>query len=217
MPTVTVRGSALRQVQPDSVVVVLGLTHVAPDAPAALDAVAMRSQQLAGLLERLGVARDQWVTEGVTVAEEFEWRNDSQVSVGYRATSGVAATLRDLDQVGDLLRDAVGQCAANVRNLVWQVDPDNPHREALLGEAAGDARRRGEAYAAALGLRLGAVEVISDLPIDASGVFSAAVGTEMMGYSPMRSKMADGGSVSVSGGLIELAAEVYVRFGAHER
>ncbi len=212
MATIVVHGTARRNVQPDFVVVGLGLTHLAKDAPTALDTVAVRSQQLAEILAALGLAPGDGVTEGVTVAEEVEWRHDQQVSVGYRATTGVAATVRSTGLVGALLRDAVGTCQASVRSLDWQVDADNPARRALLGDAATDARARAQAYAAALGVELGNVEVISEQPLQPT---DASVGGGETGvvYSARSMKMADA-AVSVSGGQIELSADVYVRFAA---
>ncbi len=211
MATITVRGSASRPVQPDRVVVSLGLTQLAKDAPSALDAVAQRSEKLAELLAALDVPRDQWVTEGVNVAEEFEWRKESQVSVGYRATSGVAATLQNLDAIGPLLRDAVGSCQASVRNLTWLVDADNPARRELLADAARAARDRAEAYADALGLRLGHVELVSDDPIVTAP--GSADHDAAMSYGARMKVAAPEAAMDVSGGLVTLSAEVYVRFG----
>ena len=212
MANVTVCGSATASVRPDRVVVQLGLTHVAADAGAALDEVAQRSQRLDNLLVRMGFTEQDWVTEGVRVAEEWQWRNDTNVLVGYRASSGVAATVRAFEMVGNLIRDAVRECGANVRELSWRVDPDNPTRSELLGRAAHDARRRAQAYTAALGLRLGEVELISESPINASPNPRAEASGS--GMTAMRmTKSADAGdAVSVSGGLIDLVAEVFVRF-----
>ena len=74
-------------------------------------------------------------------------------------------TLRDPDRIAPLLREAVGTAQGQVRGITWQVDADNPAHHELLGEAARDARRRAEAYVGALGLSLGAVELISEAPI----------------------------------------------------
>ena len=74
-----------------------------------------------------------------------------------------------------------------------------------LAEAARDARRRATAYAEALGLRLGEVELISETPIAAeppAGMVRMAMDAAPMGAPP----------VEVSGGQIELSADVYVRF-----
>jgi uncharacterized protein YggE len=206
MANVTVCGSATASVRPDRVVVQLGLTHVAADAGTALDEVAQRSQRLENLLVRMGFTEQDWVTEGVQVAEEWQWRKDTNVLVGYRAT------VRAFEMVGTLIRDAVRECGANVRELSWRVDPDNPTRSELLGRAAHDARRRAQAYTAALGLRLGEVELISESPINAS----PTPRDEASGAAMMASRMAKGAdssdAISVSGGLIDLVAEVFVRF-----
>jgi uncharacterized protein YggE len=80
------------------------------------------------------------------------------------------------------------------------------HHE-LLGLAAADARRRAQAYATALDLVLGAVELISEAPI--------SVAPEPIAPMPMMRAMkasADASEMSVSGGQIELAAQVHVRF-----
>ncbi|HQV58287.1 MAG TPA: SIMPL domain-containing protein [Ilumatobacteraceae bacterium] len=210
MATATVRGSASRSVQPDYVAVTLGITEVAKDAATAMGKVADRSQRLEELLGQLKIAKQDWVTEGVNVAEEWEYKRDTNTMVGYRATSGVVVTVRQLDRVGRLLRDAVDQCSANARELRWQVDRDNPAKRELLGEAAADALDRATAYATALGMQVGAVELISDDPIVESSSDSG-----LYGGGQMRAMMAkaDSAPVSVSGGLIELVAEVHVRFG----
>jgi uncharacterized protein YggE len=208
MSSVIVCGSSRRFVQPDRGVVSLGLSVVAGDAPSALDQVSARSEVLEGVLAALGIDRLDWVTDGVSVAEEYEWRKDTNVLVGHRATTGVTVTLRDPDRIAPLLRDAVGTAKGQVRGITWQVDADNPAHHELLGEAALDARRRADAYVGALGLSLGAVELISEAPITTGPTPSNDI-------APMARAMkasAPTAEMSVSGGQIELAAEVHVRF-----
>lgn len=208
MSSVLVCGSARRFVQPDRAVVSLGLSVVAGDAPSALDQVSARSEVLEGVLDRLAVDRTDWVTDGVSVAEEYEWRKDANVLVGHRASTGVTVTLRDPAGIAPLLREAVGTAQGQVRGITWQVDADNPAHHELLGEAARDARRRAEAYVGALGLTLGAVELISEAPI--------SVGPAPMGdVMPMARAMkatTPAPDLSVSGGQIQLTADVHVRF-----
>jgi uncharacterized protein YggE len=205
VPSITVCGVASSSVQPDFVVLGLGLTRLAADAGSALDEVAARSRRVAALLAESGLSTVDWVTDGVQVAEEWQWKNDTNTMVGYRATSGVSATVRRADAVGGLLRDAVGDCGASVRNLSWRVDAENPARQALLGDAARDARLRASAYADALGLRLGEVEWVSEMP-------PAAPHEETAPAQMRMAKAAQADDISVSGGRIDLAAAVYVRF-----
>ncbi|MFN8021472.1 MAG: SIMPL domain-containing protein [Acidimicrobiales bacterium] len=209
MSSVVVTGSAAQQVQPDRAVIGLGLTVVARDAASALDQVSERSATLRERLTGLGFGPDDWVTDGVTVAEEWEYKRDQNTLVGHRASTAVTVTVEQLDRLAPLIRLAVGDAGAQVRDLLWEVDRDHPVRTELLGRAARDARRRAEAYAAALGLQLGAVELVSEAPIAAAP--GPAPYADMM---PMARAMKAQATpdLAVSGGRIELSAEVHVRF-----
>jgi hypothetical protein len=204
MSSVIVCGTAVRSVQPDRATVSLGISQVTADAATAINEIATRSQLLEALVGELGFDRTAWVTDGVRVAEEWQWQNDSNVLVGYRATSGITVTVRQLQLVGPLLQRAVTSCAATIRSLLWHVDDDNPVRIELMGDAARDARDRAGAYAAALGMQVGNVELISESPIDAG-----RPPVEMM---MARSTKAESDSMSVNEGVVEVRAEVHVRF-----
>lgn len=208
MPSVTVRGTAAASVTPDRAELSLEVSHRAKNAAAALADVAARSQQLVAMLEQRGIGRADWATEGVHVGEDYEWKNNQHVMVGFRASTAVTVTLRDIEHVGAVIREGVDAAAASVRSLTWAIDRSNPAQHALLAEAAIDARRRATAYTEALGLRLGEVEVISEVPL--------RPGEDLTPKLDARVAMSDavGGApeVQVSGGLIELTAEVHVRF-----
>jgi len=206
MASVTVRGASVASLTPDRAELSLSISHLAADASGALDEVARRSQQLETVLEAHDVRRDEWATDGVQVGEEYQWRNDANVLVGYRASTAVTITVRSVPLVSTLIGAGVTQVGASVRSLTWRIDADNPARRVLLGEAARDARVRATAYAEALGLRLGEVEEISELtPANEPPPMPRAA-------MAMAAKMGDTSSLSVSGGLVELAAEVFVRF-----
>lgn len=206
MSSVTVCGVAFASVTPDRAEISLSLTHLAADAASALDEVAARSQQLETMLAGHGFARSDWATEGVQVGEEYQWKNETNVLIGYRATTAVSVTVRSTDVVGTVIRDGVTDVGASVRSMVWRVDAANPARRTLLAEAARDARVRATEYVEALALRLGEVELISELPI-APGPQPQLI--ETMAFSKSG---ADASELSVNGGLVELSAAVYVRF-----
>jgi uncharacterized protein YggE len=207
MASVTVRGTAAASVTPDRAELSLEVSHRAKEAAAALDQVAVHSQQVEAILERHAVGRDDWATEGVHVGEDIEWRNNQQVRVGYVASTALTVTIRSLDLVGTVVRDAVTEAGAGVRSLTWRVDRDNPARRALLADAACDARVRATAYAEALGLQLGEVELISETPIQAEPGPSPR-----MAMAPMMDAKVSGPAMEVSAGLVELTADVHVRF-----
>lgn len=207
MSSVIVRGTAAASINPDFAELTLEVSQRAADAAAALDGAATRSRQLAATLDAHGIPADDRATAGVSVHEEYEYRDNQSVLVGQRATTAITVTVRTADLVGRVVRDAVGDAGAAVRNLAWRVERDNPARAALLGEAALDARRRATAYAEALGLQLGGVELISETPIAPDPVMARGVMTAMESDA-----MAKGGEMAVSEGLVELTADVHVRF-----
>jgi hypothetical protein len=213
MSSVVVQGTASQLVQPDRAVVGIGLSVVAADAATALDQVAERSVTLRERLAELGFGSDDWVTDGLTVAEEWEYRRDQHTLVGHRASTAVTVTVDQLDRLAPLVRVAVGDAGGQIRDLRWEVDREHPVRHELLGGAARDARRRAEAYTGALGLRLGAVELISEAPI-AVGPGPGPMAGAMMDAMPMARAMkaSAGPEMAVSGGQIELSAAVHVRF-----
>jgi len=207
MSSVTVRGSALAAVTPDRAELSLALTHLAPDAAGALDEISQRSQRLEQILIGRGFTSDDWATDGVQIAEEYQWQKEANVLMGHRATTALTVTVRSAELVSSVIRDGVTTAGASVRNLAWRVDADNPARAALLGVAARDARVRATAYVEALGLHLGEVELVSEAPI------AAETPPSPQPRMAMAAKMADGGAeLSLNGGRIELSAEVYVRF-----
>ncbi len=206
MPSVVVHGSAAASVTPDRAELSLEVSHRAADAAGALDEVAAMSGRLLAALEAHGVDRPAWATDGVQVGEEFQWRDNQQVMVGFRAATGVTATIRGAEQVAAIVRDAVGDAGAAVRGLVWKVDRDNPARRALLADAARDARVRATAYAEALGLRVGEVELISEAPI------ATDPPQPRMMMAAMDAAKVGGAELAVSSGLVELTADVHVRF-----
>lgn len=209
MTSVVVCGSARRLVQPDRAILALGLSIVAKDAATALDQVAASSTQLSDILDAAGIRAEDRTTNGVGVAEEWEWRKDTNTLVGHRASTSVSIVLTDMSLIAPLLREAVGTGSAQVRGLTWHVDAYNPAHHELLGEAARDARRRATAYVEALGLSLGNVELISEAPISVGDPGAGPVQES----APMMMKARGGAAeVAVQPGQIELSSEVHVRF-----
>jgi uncharacterized protein YggE len=158
MGTLGVRGESVVPGRPDEVELGFTLTSVEQKPEDALSAVASRSQVLAGLLDETAVPAAMRSTTGVSVAEEVEWRDGRSVHRGYRASERVRVRLSDASAVGALMREAVGRASAAVDGPRWRLLRSNPAYGEACAEAARDARRRADAYAEALGYRVGAVE-----------------------------------------------------------
>jgi uncharacterized protein YggE len=204
--SITVAGQAIASVTPDRATLDLGLTHVGLTASAAMDAVAARSNALERLLGELGFGPADWSTQGISLGEEWQWKNEENVLVGHRATTGITVMITAFERISTLLQRAVDGTGAQIRNLQWQVSAHHPARRALLGAAATDAAARADAYAEALGMQRGGVEEVSDQPI-------AGPPEPRPLAAAMRLKTADSGPpLSVNAGEIELHETVFIRF-----
>lgn len=155
--TVTVRGQAVVPGEPDEVRLAIELTALFPTPEEALADVAKRSEILESIFDDLDISRTARTTSGVSVREEREYEGGNYLHRGYTASNRVSIRLADSQLVGRLMKEATNQAQARLQGPWWQIALDNPARVEAYREAAADARRKAEAYAEALGARLGTV------------------------------------------------------------
>jgi uncharacterized protein YggE len=155
---VRVRGSATVPGDPDEAELMLEVTGVHASAEEAYADVADRSERLEALFGELGVDAAARSTVGVTLREHRDYdERGQQRHRGYAAASTVLVRLADPALIARLVREAVSAVDARVAGPRWRLARDNPARAEASRLAALDARAKADAYAAALGYRLGAV------------------------------------------------------------
>lgn len=155
--TVTVRGDALVPGEPDEAHVLLQIKAVEKSPQKAMADASRRSGALQAIFEELDVPGEARATSGISVGDEVEWSSGKRKHIRYYAVNRVAVRLDDPDKVGRLIAEATERCEATVRGPEWQIAAANPARAEAFRAAAADARRKAEAYASALGARLGDV------------------------------------------------------------
>jgi uncharacterized protein YggE len=160
--TVTVRGVGEARTSPDEASVTLTIEAIEQKAAAALAKVAERTQAALELCDSLGIEPAARVTSGASIAEHGEHDREGRWQHrGYRAWNQIVARVGEASVVGELIAGAVDR-GAQVSGPAWTIAPDNPARVEACKEAALDARRRAEAYADALGVRVGAIVAVRD-------------------------------------------------------
>jgi uncharacterized protein len=162
-PVVTVRGEAIVPGRPDVGIWTVEVSRPGSIASSALAEVAAASRALESLFDELGIATEKRSTSGVTVHEEFDNVEGKQEHRGFRATSSIVVRIGDASVAATLVDEAVTRAGASVQGPTWFVAPDNPARLEACRGAAQEATRKAEAYAAALGLCLGAVSEIREV------------------------------------------------------
>jgi len=204
-----VLGEASIRVRPDQAQIQLEVFKVERRSEDAHRDVAVRSQRLEALLEELGVPKDRRTTAGVSVAPQQSWSGSRWERKGWRAANRIVVRLEDATVAGRLIAEAVDRAEATVGGPWWVVTPANPARMDACSQAALQARGKAEAYAAAVGLRLGPVTEIRepgtghpDRPAQAfAAVAPAAMAARSGGEAPPPQIDVEPGEVDVFGSV----------------
>jgi uncharacterized protein len=203
-PIVTVRGEAQIEVRPD--LATLSVTvHSATDSAERVRAeLADASGRIGGLLEQYAAAIEQSSTSGLHIAPVFNRRTGTKIT-GFRGTFSTQIVVRDLDSLSPIVFALAPLPNSQIDGPWWSLRPDNVAYRAVRLSAIGDARRRADDYAGAVGATVLDLVEISDLETGFQGVREARM--------PMFAKgIADDATFEFEPALQTVSGQVTVRF-----
>ncbi len=152
----TVRGEAEVKVPPDFVRVEVMLEAQERNVEAAKRDVDERAREVVEAIEAVGIEKEDLVISGVEVEPQYRYdKNDNETLIGYRVGRGFEIRLRDLSQYEILLALLVDAGISAVQDVTSGVDDRYSLERAALEEAARNARRKADAMATGLGIKLG--------------------------------------------------------------
>ncbi|MEA2686109.1 MAG: uncharacterized protein QOE93_1304 [Actinomycetota bacterium] len=128
-------------------------------------------------------ATDRVQVTSLVVHPKTRWRKGESVRTGWRASRTSVAEVVDFSVLGDLLAELAAAGGA-VDGPTWELDLTNPVHGRARELAGADARRRADAYAAALGLRVVGVAWVAEPGLR---------GPEAPTYMPMMTRSAFAG------------------------
>ena len=199
--TITARGVGRVSGQPDTARVNVGVQARAESAAAALDQTSSRTSAVLDVLRDQGVADEDLQTAYLSIHPIFEERG--QEVTAYEASNTVTATIRDVEQAGQLI-DAVVQAVdrgVTVHGISFSIEDTGELMATARVRAVEEARRQAQQLAEAAGLDLGDVRSVTE---------GVAPGGPMRFAADAES----GAAVPVQPGTQELAVEVTVVFDA---
>ena len=214
---ITVQGSAVAELAPDRCELRFSVTAdgaergaVVAAATETLDAVRTHLEQF----EQRG-AITRWSADRLTVSSQRPWTGDgSRAPVEHRASVGGVARLHDADEVSALVDALAAHELVQIDALDWALDDEKLDAELaeVRRRAVGDALRKAEDYAAALGLgSVTALALADPGMLDGSG---SASPTPRFEKAMMAMDARSGGGLSLQPGLLRLEAAVDARFSA---
>ncbi len=160
--TVSGRGEAVAT--PDKVELDVGVSVLAPSVAEAARTATEHSNAVISALSEGGVAGADVATTDYTIQPEYDYSGNQQRLTGYRVGNMVRATVRDLDQAGDLL-DAVsgaGGDHARVSGLSLGVEDPKPLEAEARTAAWNDAVAKATQLAELSRQRLGPATSITE-------------------------------------------------------
>jgi uncharacterized protein YggE len=202
--TLTVTGEGRVFAAPDMATIMVGVVTEADTAREALDANnAMLSATVAGL-KSAGIEDRDIQTTGLSLGPRYDYnrtKSDGTPEItGFMASNNVNVRVREMAALGQVLDAVVSDGANSLGGVTFGLQTPEPLLDEARKEAVADARRKAELYAAAAGVKLGAVMSIS----------------EQSGFmNPMPMPMADAAfksesSVPVAGGEVGVTAMVTI-------
>lgn len=157
-PTISVVGSASREVEPDRATLTVG---VVTEKAKAADAAAENSraaQAMVAEIQKFGLDGADVQTGTLSLTPVYGTDGAAGTSIrGFRASHQVRVRVRRVDGMGPLLQRLFDKGVTSLSGPYWEVSNADALRDELRGLAAQDARRKAEIVAAGLGVKLGRV------------------------------------------------------------
>jgi uncharacterized protein len=171
--TLSVTGRATVQVTPDLATVGVEVRRAGLTGEAARSSVDRRTNQILSGLARLGITRTEVQTSGITLQEQRlkPRRKGGRARVRFVALNDLTVRTKRLAALSGLFGVVTRAGATDVSGPDFSVEDRTPGRATATTAAVADARRRAEAAAAALGLRVtGVRSVVLDPESRSDGV-----------------------------------------------
>lgn len=207
--TISVSGTGIVSTTPDTASISLGIRSTNESLKTAQDDVSRRLTGVTGTLTKAGIAEEDIKTSQYNISPIREHdRNGNYKGVkGYEVSVALTVTIRDLDQLGTVLDEAVSAGVNDIGGIAMYVDDTSKAANKARTAAMDDARRRAEQLALGEGLLITGVYSI----VETSAPEPKATRMEPpMDYAAETSSTQDAMPVPISPGSTDIRVDVQV-------
>jgi uncharacterized protein len=178
--TITVSGTGTIVVSPDIADVRLGVVVTKPTVKAARETAAEAMTQVLAALKKLGIADKDLQTTTVSLQPAYDYSTQANPPriTGYTLANGVAVTVRNLDQTGDVIDDSLAAGATSLDGVTFRVDDPAKAQKQARSDAINQAKANADTLAKAAGVSITGVASISEVsaPVPYPVFYGAAAG-----------------------------------------
>lgn len=161
VPTVTVNATAELEVEPDIAYVSLGVQTTETTAEAAKRNNTAVMNRVLAAVKGEGVAEKDMDTS-LYMSTNYRWTDDNErIITGYTVDNNLTITVRNVDEVGDIVDAAMNAGANEFNSVRFDLDDDEAYYLEALAAATKKAQKRASTMVMAAGGKLGAVASMS--------------------------------------------------------
>ena len=160
--TLNVNGKAEMTLTPDIAYINIGVHTENKDATEAVSSNNSQAQQIMDALKAAGVAEKDMSTINFSIYPSFQYNDDGTLKTTvYMVDNTVKVTVRNLQQIGSLLEDAVSAGANNIGGIQFDVADKSAAISEARAAAISNAQANALEIAQAAGVTLGDIQNIS--------------------------------------------------------
>ncbi|MCU0498682.1 MAG: SIMPL domain-containing protein [Anaerolineae bacterium] len=201
--TITVRGIGTSTSQPTLATLSMGVEKFNADVKEAFSDVNTTLRAVVEAVQGVGVAADDIETSYLSIYLEQSYSNGAPEVTGYRISNQVTVTVRDISQIEAIIDAAIGAGATSLSGPNFDITDRAALETTARANAMENARAKAQEYAELMGVTLGDITVITEVPNQTFFPYAAAQADEMG---------RGGGGAFVSPGDIIVQVEVQVTF-----
>jgi uncharacterized protein YggE len=162
-PTITVTGTGRVLIAPDVADMSFGVWVRRDRATAASQDAADQMAKVVAALKAAGIADKDIQTANVSLQPVYDYSRNVPELTGYQADNVVSVTLRDLTKVGSTIDAAVNAGANNVSGISFRLEDPAQAEAQARNQAMADAKSKADALAAAGGVTITGIQMISEV------------------------------------------------------
>lgn len=148
-----VQGLSTVAVDPDYARIDLAVEEQADTASAAAKANSEQMSNIFALLQEMGLEAKDYQTNGYQVYSTYDYDQNPPVINGYRVLNDLQVTVRNLDQLSELITRALDAGANNLNYLEYDANNKDEHYAEALSHASDVVQAKAQVLAEAAGLQ----------------------------------------------------------------
>ena len=185
--TIKVFGSGEVTYIPDIVTMTVNVKNVKPVLRDAIANTNATSKKLLELCKKYSVSDEDVKTSFAQSGREYEWKNGSEVFVGFRSEQSVQITFRELGRMEEFTGEILALQVYSLGDLKYSHSKKNKFESEANMLALDDAKSAAEKMAERMGVGIGDVLYISDVDADEPVFYGTGYGLVAQNKSLNRS------------------------------